>query len=341
MRRGFTLVEVLVALGLAAVVSASILMLARGQLLATEMNEQVLRAQANTRAGIDYLENVMRRACGGLSQGAVGVNVAGAAQEVVGCVRVFDGPTTFTGASFVSGDAESRADAMELIYPVSQPTVMLGGDLSSCAPQIDVADAAGLSANDLVLVSDNRNGLLLKIDHVEAGRLVFAALPAAVVKPSALAIAPGLFVFRAASIGLFVSTTAPFADMLMLDPDGVAGSSHDDADPLVDGVIDLQIAVGRDDDGSGTITDNPDEWLGHLAHQLPIPDPPWNTTGRPQLRSLRATVLTRTSSLYAGAATTIAGYENRSGGYPTVKAANARYRPDKVIVSPRAWNLAN
>src|SRR5262249_9179055 len=73
--RGFTLIELMVSMALAGLTSVFLLMITRAQLTAYHMNESYADAQLNARAGIDFLENTLRRACGGIAWGRVSVNV--------------------------------------------------------------------------------------------------------------------------------------------------------------------------------------------------------------------------------------------------------------------------
>jgi hypothetical protein len=308
---------------------------------------------------MDYLEGVMRRACGGVSQGGIGINVGGTVPQIVtSCAWVYDG-AQLSGGTFTQGSAAQQAaqpDAIELIYPISTPTMVITPPTNPTAPTLSVADVSNFNPGDFALVTNNLNGVLFKVDTITpaAGTtpavLTMKTLSSNFVAPAGLTLAVGNSVFRAASVSIYVAPQQGqtgynplYVNMLMLDPDGVAGADHTDADPLIDGVDDLQLAVGVDSNGDGILTSaSPDEWLGDQVSELPMAAPPWNGNGQPQLRSLRATLLTHTINKYSGAHVTVGPYEDRAAAsYPSFSADWPRYRPDRVTVSPRAWNLAN
>jgi type II secretory pathway pseudopilin PulG len=360
----FTLSEILVALALAGLVSVSILTLARGQLRAHEMNDQILRAQANVRAAVDYTESVMRRACGGMTSGALGLNVGnGVPQKLTSCISFYDGAAT-SGGTFATGSGASAADAIELIYPITAPTVLVADATLTTSPSLTVADGSSFKANDLVLVTDNSGGDLFRLQTPNGNVLTMYPLSNAASSwtPSGVSLTAGASVFRVASVALFsgqlVAGNHPeLAQSLLLDPDGMAGTTHDDADPLVDGVDDFQIAIGIDGQGGnaidGTISENPsspgtDEWIGNYLGET-LPAAPWNSSGLPLVRLIRATILVRTLNTYTGSAAKFPTYsgtpptlasEDRTT-YPSAGAAAPRYRPERISVAPRAWTLAN
>ena len=357
--RGFTVVEMMVSLGLSAAVCAAVFTLVRGQLIAHEMSDQILRSQANVRAGTDYVENVLRRACGGVSQGGIGINVGGGvAATVTSCVRVYDAApmsgTEYTNGTFTSGaaaNAVSMSDAIEFIYPTTTPTMVV----SLTGLSLKVGNIAGLAQGDFLLVSDGTNGVVVKAASVTAdagsttpsypGGTVVLATAVTTLPSGYTGVTAGNTVFKVSAAALYVPTTGTYANMLLYDPDGPLGTTHDDADPLVDGVVDLQVAVAVDANGDGLITENAssagaDEWVGNYAGELPLPATPWNTTGASMLRSMRVTLLTRTINTYSGGVPALGPYEDRST-FPTVSLGTPRYRSERIVVSPRAWNLSN
>jgi prepilin-type N-terminal cleavage/methylation domain-containing protein len=366
---GFTLSEILVALVLAGMVSVAILMLARGQLRAHEMNDEIMRAQSNVRAGIGYVESILRRSCGGTSSGAIGINVGTPTpQTITTCVRAYDGASvsagTFTNGSVSAGT--SNPDAIEIIYPISSPTVATTDTVLTTAPSVAVANISGFVAgSDLVLVSDNSGADLFRLQTITptgatSGPGTLTMYPvgtaASSFTPTGVTLPAGSSVFRATSVALFLDTTSGYTAptgyqrTLLLDPDGIAGNVHTDAEPLVENVDDLQIAFGVDGYNGGTIDGlvpdnlaaNSDEWVGNYTAELTsmstsVPTP-WVSTGIHPI-AVRVTLLVRTSDKYVGTAPTLA-YEDRNS-YPTVKPGTPRYRAERIVVAPRAWNLGN
>jgi prepilin-type N-terminal cleavage/methylation domain-containing protein len=396
--RGFSLVEVLVALALAGVMSAFLLMITRSQLSAYRVNDQVTRAQVNARAGAEFVEGVLRRACGGLSAGAVSVNV-GAVSKLTTCVKVYDGaegPNDYssTGGTFTmpaSTQAASKSDAIEVIYGTSPMTIISPSTTPSvnAAGTATICDGTGFSAGDFVLLTNMQAGFLMKIASIQNSSnpptctnqviLTFdatgpaTALPAAIAGVATPTPAAGDYVLKAQSYALYrFNKPSPSTSLdkqlngnLVLDPDGIAGADHSDAEPVVEGVDNFEIAVAADGDNNGTITESTaspstDEWMGNAAGELPLTtqlnagvasgffNVPATTPLAPQYKQIRATILARTIATYGGASSldqsgTATPAENRSLSSLVVsQGGNApKYRVLRVNVAPRIWNLLN
>ncbi len=345
--RGFSLVELLVAMALAGILSTFLLAMTRSQLIAYEMNDQITRAQQNGRAGVEFLEQSLRRACGGISAGRVTLNGPDAPVAATACVRVWDGAKQKDG-SFEIDDPATKADAVEILYGTT-PLTAATTALNTATPSVTVADTTGFAVGDFVLVTNFLQGAAFKISSVAAGApgtLTFASpsgallLPSAIGTLSAFVPAAGDSVMRLRSIAIYRETTGVYADMLMLDPDGMLGANHNDAEPLVDGVEDLQLAIGVDANGDGLINTAPDEWAGNNNGELhPLPALPWNQLGASQVRQVRATLLVRTMNRYPGV-TVVEVSENRTA-YPASTGGNHRYRALRLTVAPRGLNLLN
>jgi prepilin-type N-terminal cleavage/methylation domain-containing protein len=354
--RGFTLMEILIAMALTAIVTTSVLAIVRTQLVAFEMNDQVVRTQQSARAAMDFVETTVRRACGGVSAGSVGVNVAGATKQVVPCLRYYDGATV-AAASFTTG-ATSSTDALEVVYATGTMTALSPAltDLTSSAT-VTVKDSTSFAVGDLVLVGDFANADLLRVlAKPSATQLTFDTVATVASTPTGLdatKIPINSPVLKAASYSFFVApaATATYGNMLMIDPDGVASANHVDytkVQPAVEGVIDFQVAVGVDANADGVITESAgspstDEWFGNAASET-VAAPPWNTVSTyPQLKQVRVGLILQTLNSYPGTPAPLTALEDRPfSSYPTVAAgANApRYRAVRMVVAPRAWNLA-
>src|SRR5215471_19043081 len=115
--------------------------------------------------------------------------------------------------------------------------------------------------------------------------------------------------------------------MLKVAPDGrpadtTTGRGHTDAEPLIEGVADFEVAVGIDANANGTILESTtnaqttlsgglalaDEWIGNHTADDALPSPPWDpsttTTGPPisytRLRDIRVSLIVRTLNTYSG-----------------------------------------
>jgi len=235
------------------------------------------------------------------------------------------------------------------------------------SPSLAVNDVTGFAVNDLVLITDWKRGNLFKLETINggtvpatgAGTLGFGTLSAAAPVITGFDSTNGVGVLKANSIALyFVAGNATTPGQLYFDPDGMLSTNHGNAQPLIDGVSDFQLAFGIDhsavapangtaDDGlitesavAGRSAGN-DEWIGNLAGES-LPATPWNLVAAtaPILLQIRATLVVRTTNTYAEPTNNVPASEDgaiitaaiASGRYP-------RYRTMRTIVAPRVWNL--
>lgn len=376
--RGFTLMEILIAMALTTIVTASVLAIVRTQLTAFEMEDQIVRTQQNSRAGMDFIESIVRRACSGINSGTLYVyagpsTILGTSQY---CLRVTDGAVA-TATGFTS-TSKNNPDALDVVYAsgamtaVTNSTVMT--TMTSTTPSVDVLDTCNFSIGDFVIVTDASyaNPALFQVSAVggtgtcpaaspRAGTLSLGTVnpaPTAAKLPvmsaySATAGTAGTPVFKAYTYSIFVSDStintsanAAYDHMLMVDPAGITSTNHlnyTNVQPAVEGVIDFQVAVGQDNSGTNAGTM---DWLGDSWGETLDYTKSWNSatlTTLPQYRQVRLSLLLRTSNLYPGTPGTITQLEDRPfASYPpfTPGQNSQRYRSISMIVAPRAWNLA-
>jgi prepilin-type N-terminal cleavage/methylation domain-containing protein len=338
-QRGLSLVEILVALALAGIVSAFLLMITRSQLMAYQMNDQVSKAQLNERAGLDYVETLLRRACGGIGNGQVYVNVKNATAQMTRCLRIYDGVEQgdFSGGSFSTTSAApaSRSDAVEVIFGQQPVTTTIDNTTSVNAPaQANVCDKTGFSVGDLVLVTNMNQAVLLAIQSItapsggvsipatctNAATFNFDGTATGITNTTATfnpafdwTANPGTYVMKAQSLSVYRdSSTTPA--LLKVSPMGIAGANHTSDEPAVEGVENFELALGSDGNNGGTVdgiitesTSSPstDEWLGNATGEIPTATTAFNvdTSGTwPQYRQVRATMTVRTLATYQGTA---------------------------------------
>ena len=383
-QRGFTVVEVLVALFVASLLSVFVLSLTRSQLVTYEMQSQTNSVQENTRESFDFVETLLRRACGGISKGQVEIRLSDSNHFPTECVRVYDGAAIGTGAtpavgsagSFTSTSPASAADAIEIIYGDGANLSMVTGTTSGTTLNVaDITPFTGLDGQ-LILVSNMQYGYVFRqASHnpttatgTATGTIVLSGISAI---PSTYFTIQGdgnCYVMPAKVYSLYIDTATDSRNpMLRLDPDGVAGTTHDDAEPLAEGVEDLQVAIGVDGYPSGTTFDgflsdtssSSDEWLGNAGTtEITANFPgtlPWSTESIPNgttvaivPRAIRLTLLLRSLNQYAGTPFAVSPAENRgtaSGwNWTTVSNGTAtvapRFRQLRMVVAPRAWNTA-
>jgi prepilin-type N-terminal cleavage/methylation domain-containing protein len=334
-QRGVTLIELMIAMSLAAIMSAFMLMLTRSQLIAYETSDQITRAQQNARAGIDFLELKLRRACIGSAYGRFVVMVPGlgghAAGDIVPCVRYWNGASQ-SGGTFTNGATSEAADAIEILAgdsPVNQAEATANGGnfatLNATPPTLVVSNPTAYSVGDLVIVSTYYDAFIFKVADNSGNKLTFVASGTSVdflfTQPNGTPVNEGqistttlanLAVMKLSSYSIYLNTAAgPFQNMLVYDSDGMFGTAHNldglDASPLVDGVEDFQLGLGYDSNADGVISDAQNEYINTLAalnafinNQNASAAYAWNYTGNIQLRTIRATLLLRTINTYSG-----------------------------------------
>ncbi len=345
-QRGTTLVEIMIAMLLASIVSAFILMITRSQLVAYEQNDQVARMQQNERAGLGYVEQILRRACGGLGHG----RVQATSTLLMDCVRVTS-PANGTDTIDVIYGTTPWSATDTLASPVY--------DVGSATPYINVADGSSFSVGDKVLLTDFYEGVILTISAKSVTTSPRAKLSLGNATPvtSGLTTSPAwapTYVMKVVSYTIYVdsptdATTPEFRNMLMLDPDGVlGGTDHSDAQPIVENVVDFQASIGFDDDGDGKIktenksSANADEWYGNYSGELPAAVGLWNNGAGTKLPHwLRLGLIFQTSNKYPGTAPALPQFEDRTTAPATPAGGTPRYRPVQIVIAPRVWNLLN
>jgi prepilin-type N-terminal cleavage/methylation domain-containing protein len=350
-QRGFTLMEIMIAMALAAIVSTAVLSIVRTQLMSFEMNDQVIKTQQNARSAMDFVETVARRACGGISSGSVGLNVAGATQQVQPCLRWYDAGSGFPIT------VETSTDALEVVYASGTMTALTAATDLKTTLSVAVKDTSSFAVGDYVLIGDFANANLYKIAAKVGNTLTFDAQATTASTPPALAmpLAAGSPVLKASTYSLYVAPVAAgvYWRMLMVDADGMVSANHANyakVQPAVEGVKDFQVAIGIDGSADGFITESTsapgtDEWIGNTTGEsVPVPTStaPWNppvTTTAPQLRQVRLSLILQTANSYPGTPPTLPQFEDRPA-FAAPLAGDPRYRSVRMVVAPRAWNLA-
>jgi prepilin-type N-terminal cleavage/methylation domain-containing protein len=354
--RGFTLMEILIAMALTTIVTASVLAIVRTQLTAFEMQDQIVRTQQNTRAGMDFVETMVRRACGGINSGYVQVFTS-TVQSVSGlpCLRHFDGAVA-SNSTFTPTKADNP-DALEVVYASGAITAVTNGTaLTTTTPSVNVMDICSFAVNDFVILTDKSyaNPALFKISTISAGTCPSSApvpgtLSFGTVNPAPALTATitgcvddgkakgsctttsGTPVLKAYTYSILVAnsslmsgTNAAYDKMLMVDPAGITSTSHLDygvsVQPAVEGVVDFQVAVGSDNSGTGAGTTM--DWIGDSWGETLAPPTvaaPWNSSDltKVQYRQVRLSLLLQTVNLYPGSPAAITPFEDRpASSYP-------------------------
>jgi len=229
----------------------------------------VLRAG---RISVELVTDALRNASPGVPTGSIG--------DLAGCTT--PGPLAVT-------QGQDGPDSLEVVHAVGGVVTTLRQPYAADSTLLTVVDGSRFAAGDLAVVSDlGTGGHVVRITRVaQSGsewRLTTSAPSACpAVSFPAEGYSPGALVIRARlsrfSIGDFLGLPT-----LMVDGDG---DGPDEAEPLAEGIEDLQVAVGVDVDGDGRLTDtgdSADEWFGNDPSDSAPPASP---------RAVRVTLVAR------------------------------------------------
>lgn len=276
---GLTLVELMVAMLLSSIAIAASLGVGYSMLNGYREQRRIEVVQRAARVSLEMLSTAVRGASPGVASGDI--------VDLVGCNDF--------GALAITNHSDGP-DELEVIYGSGGVITSLRAPYTESSSELVVLDAAGLSPGDRVLVTNFDRGHLVEIEGITP---VAEGYALAITPATATACGAGTFpgggygagalVVRARLARFFVEDTA-LGPTLMLDPDG---AGDEPAEPLAEGIEDLQIAVATDVDGDGVLLEDgstSDEWFYNVAGD---PDPPPMAQKPP--RALRLTVTARTT----------------------------------------------
>jgi prepilin-type N-terminal cleavage/methylation domain-containing protein len=276
-QRGFTLIELMVSLTVLAILIALSVRMATTVLNGYRSQRQTTAALRASRASLDILTDAVRNASAGVPSAQV--------KDAAGC-------TELDAISVVNGD--DAPDELTLIYASGGVVTSLRTALTGSTTAFTVADATGLSVGDRLLVTDFETGRVVAVNSLDdvTGGVSVGTIAPITACPSigvpGTGYAAGSLVVRAKVSRFYIDDVAG-TPTLMMDPDGDGSAA---AEPLAEGVEDLQVAVGVDVDGDGEVTEDgttTDEWFYNADGDSAPPaitTTPW--------RALRITVVART-----------------------------------------------
>jgi prepilin-type N-terminal cleavage/methylation domain-containing protein len=307
---GFTLVELMIATVLLALVVGMTLQLAFTMVEGYRSQRAALAVERNARGSIDLIANAIRAASTGV--------VTGDLRDAGGCTDVI-------GVAVENHD--DGPDKLTVIHGITGALTSSRAPVSSSTTQFEVTDASGLSGGDLVIVTTGDVGRVFPITTIANDTLsIQQGACGGMPMPT---LASGSLVIRARISTLYVEDAADGTPMLMLDPDGDGAKV---AQPVAEGIEDLQVAIGVDSDDDGQITDlgdTTDEWHYNAAGDA---DPPPITGGA--WRAIRVTVVARDVKPGVGTMSARPAAEDHDGG------ADDEYRRRVLSTTAEIRNFA-
>jgi prepilin-type N-terminal cleavage/methylation domain-containing protein len=267
--RGFTLVELMISLVLFSFVVAGVLAVAAALTQGFRDQRSAITAEQAVRVPLDFMADAIRQASPGVSDPS----------------KIVDAATCTAGAIAVgNGSGTGSSDTLDLVYASGGIVTSLRTNpfIVGTTTSMTVTDATQLAQGDYVLITDFSNGHLYKVTNVTGSVLTVAGSSCA-----AYTYAVGAIIIRAQhakfSIGAVDGNPA-----LMMDPDSDGSAA---AEPLAEGIEDLQVAVGIDNDGSNGISEvgnaaGDDEWYYNKPGET--------YSGSASIRAIRITLIGRT-----------------------------------------------
>lgn len=273
-QRGFTLIELMITLVMFSFVVAGVLAVAAALTQGFREQRSAMTAEEAVRVPLDYIADAIRQASPGMNDPS----------------KVIDAATCTSGAMTVV-NSTSGPDTLDLVYASGGVvTTLRSAFVVGTTSSFTVSDASQFAQNDYVLVTDFGSGHLYKVTGVTGTSISVAGSSCA-----AYSYPVGALVIRAQHARFTIGNVDGVPTLLM-DPDS-GGSAA--AEPLAEGIEDMQIAIGADANGSGGISEvgtgaDDDEWYyNYSGDSAP--------SGSAAIRAIRITLIARTLDQLKGA----------------------------------------
>jgi prepilin-type N-terminal cleavage/methylation domain-containing protein len=293
-QRGFTLIELMISLVLFSFAVAGVLAIAVSMTQGFREQRQSVTTEQSARVPLDFIADAIRQASPAVSD----------------FTKVQDSSTGSIGAISMT-NSSSAPDRLDLIYASGGIVTSVAVAYTSFGASMTVTDASQLAAGDYVLVSNLNYGHLVKIASKSGNVLTLGAMCATNQVSQSYPV--GSLVIRAQHATFTIGTDAQDSvPTLMMDPDSdakewdgtaapCATNAAAPAEPLAEGVEDLQVAFGIDQgtDGVSEIgtAAGDDEWIPNVSGET-LPTPLTSFTGT--LRAVRVTLIARAEQSLIG-----------------------------------------
>lgn len=275
-QRGFTLVELMISLLLFSVAIAGALSVAGTMVQGYSEQRQAVAAETAVRVPMDFLTDVLRQASPGVASG-----------------QIWD-TATCTSSAITVTNSSSGSDKLDVIYASGGAFTSTRGAYTEATTTLEVTNASALAVGDQVVITNTGTGHLVKITAI-AGNTLTLASPCS--GTAAFTYDVGSLVVRARHATFFVDTLDGIPT-LMMDPDSDLPGGTAGAEPLAEGVEDMQIAEGIDANADQVISElgtvaGDDEWVFNVSGEAAPA-----ATAIP--RAMRLTLVARTAKPLTG-----------------------------------------
>jgi len=262
---GLTLVELMIAVVLSGIVVSAALAMGFSMMNAYRDHRAMVLVERSARVSLEMMADAVRGSSPGVKDGNI--------EDAVGCAGQ-------VGLRFFNNVDDP--DELEVVYPVGGIMATLAGTAylpNSTSLNVlpgEHFDGTTIAAGDYIVVTDLSSGVIVEVTDVAPDSDQFTISTA---RPSGVCTGPsfpvtawpgsgfaeGSLVIRAkiARFSIVDDASTGNVPMLMMDPDG---DGPDEAQPMAQGIEDMQIAVAYDTNDDGQITENglvgdDDEWF--------------------------------------------------------------------------------
>lgn len=276
---GMSLIELMIAMVILGIVVSAAMNVAYTIMNSYRDHRKAMAVERSARGAMTVLADAIRNASPGVENAQI--------TDLVGC-------STLTGI-----DVSNRTDGpdtLQIVYASGGFITSIRSVFDQDSTEMVVLDGSGLKAGDQILLTDfeNRGHLMAVTDVTDNGgdyTLSLASAPTSMCSPAPADFSyPVLSSVIRAQVAEFAIDDSGDVPVLTMDRDG-AGAAE--PEPVAEGIEDLQIAIGVDENGDDEVSadqpDGVDEWFYNHEDDA---DPAQAITARPY-RALRITVVAR------------------------------------------------
>jgi prepilin-type N-terminal cleavage/methylation domain-containing protein len=272
--RGFTLIELMISCALFGLIAAGAMSLVMSSARQQSRSSRVDVAQASARAGLDFITRDVLSASAGASSGALVIGSTGATQL----------PVVNASVNNVGTNGEDKLE-LWLADPSTQAVVLSAVQPATTSFTID--QNPGFTNGAWAMISDLSTGLLVKPSF--SGTTV--TLPSSNSFTTPTQYAAGSYLFKVRHVTYAVAAQYGLGTSAVGNGNVLTFDDGSGAQPLADGVEDMQIAYGFDNNADGLVTETgstagDDEWVYNVAGET-MPATLAN------LRSIRITLIVK------------------------------------------------